>query len=257
MLRCVSSDYIILVRKLWIEYNKAMKKLIFGIFAHPDDEAFGPSATFMKEVDAGAELYLICVTKGEGGMNIDHHADLGYVRMQEWSEACELMGAKGRFCLDFADGSLCSNSYRDLGAKIEGVIKQVCEEQADLVEISLVTFDDNGLTGHLDHVAVSLVTTAVFHRLRKLPPANARIKELAYFCLSEDQMPMPNLEYFSFWPAGRPAVFIDRRVDVRDYLPRKYAVMKCHQTQRTDAEQSFAYGNNDFHAIDNFHVLAS
>lgn len=233
-----------------------MKKLIFGIFAHPDDEAFGPSATLMKEVDAGAEVYLICVTKGEGGTNPDGHADLGAVRLREWNDACNLIGAKGHTNLNFTDGSLCNNLYQELAAKVEQEVRQVCEAQVEPFELCLMTYDTNGLTGHLDHIAVSSVATFMFNRLRTQPPKHATIKELAYFCFSEDQMPTPNWGYFLFWPAGRRVEDITRRVDVRDYLERKIEVMKAHGSQRNDAEYFLRLGD-DFHAIDNFYVISA
>ena len=45
-----------------------MKRVIFGIFAHPDDEAFGPSGTLLMETKAGTELHLITLTLGEAGI---------------------------------------------------------------------------------------------------------------------------------------------------------------------------------------------
>lgn len=233
-----------------------MKKLIFGIFAHPDDEAFGPSATFMKEVDQGAELYLICATRGECGANIDQYVDLATVRQKEWERACDLIGAKGRTCLDFGDGALCNNLYHRLSASIEESIRDVCESEMAAFEICLVTYGMDGLTGHLDHIAVSSATTAAFYRLCKRPPLRAKVKELAYFCLSEEQLPAPNLEYFVFVPAGLPVETIDRRVDVRPYLQRKYAVMRAHHSQRQDAEQFFGF-DDAFHAVDNFCVITA
>ena len=231
-----------------------MKKLIFGIFAHPDDEAFGPSATLMKEVDAGAELYLICATKGEGGTNPDRYDNLGEVRSMEWKKACGLMGAKGHVGFDFADGSLCSNVCKDLAAKIENTVRQICKDQVEPYEICLMTYDGNGVTGHLDHVAVSSVVTTVFYSLRQKPPEHGDVKELAYFCLSEEQMPAPNWGYFCFWPAGYPENSINRRVNVRDYITRKFAVMEAHHSQRQDADYFFSRGD-DFHAVDNFYVV--
>ena len=53
-----------------------MKKLLFGIFAHPDDEAFGPSATLYKAAQAGTDVHLIVVTDGDSGANVDGHKDL-------------------------------------------------------------------------------------------------------------------------------------------------------------------------------------
>ena len=232
-----------------------MKKLIFGVFAHPDDEAFGPSATLMKEADDGAEVYLICATKGEGGMNQEGHDDLAAVRMREWSDACDLIGAKDHFSLDFADGSLSNSVYKALVTKIEEVVRRVCEDQEEPFELCLMTYDGNGITGHLDHIAVSSAVTFVFYRLQQAPPGYARVSELAYFCLSEEQMPMPNWDYFTFWPAGYAAENINRRVDVREYKDRKYKVMEAHVSQRRDAEYFFSRGD-EFHNVDNFYVIS-
>ena len=66
-----------------------MKKVIFGIFAHPDDESFGPSGTLLKLRRSGYDLHLIVLTDGEAGVNPDGIENLGEVRLQEWRRSWE------------------------------------------------------------------------------------------------------------------------------------------------------------------------
>lgn len=231
-----------------------MKKVLFAVFAHPDDEAFGPSATIIKEVQAGAELHLVCATRGEGGMNVDNHADLGAVRLKEWQKAADMMGATACHNLEYADGTLCNQTYHKIAQKVETLIREACARADEPLELCLMTFDTNGLTGHLDHIAISYITTFVFYRLKARPPARTTVRELAYFCISDQQEPEPDLDYFVFMPAGRPQSYINRRVAVQDLLEQKFAVMRVHHTQRTDAAQFMARGEA-FHATDNFHVI--
>ena len=232
----------------------SMKRIVFGVFAHPDDEAFGPSATLMQEVAQGAELHLICLTAGEKGINADKYENLGEVRLKEWQAAGDAIGATTLYALGYADGSLCNNLYHDVVAKIESVVLKVCKSHQEPLEICFVTFDTNGLTGHLDHVAASYMATHVFYQLKAHPPAGATIHEIAYFCFSQHQLPAPRLDYFVYMPAGYPDNYITRKVDVSKLLPRKYKIMHLHKTQRADAETFLAYGEA-FHATDNFHVL--
>ncbi len=60
-----------------------MNKIIVGIFAHPDDEAFGCSPTLIKEASEGSEIHLITLTAGENGCNPDGHNSLGDIRLEE------------------------------------------------------------------------------------------------------------------------------------------------------------------------------
>ena len=86
-----------------------MQKILFGIFAHPDDEAFGPVAALLDEVEKGTELHLITLTGGENGTNPDNLDNLGEVRLQALEVVVvvvyrprKLMDVRGRLC-----GKLC------------------------------------------------------------------------------------------------------------------------------------------------------
>lgn len=230
-----------------------MKKLLFGIFAHPDDEAFGPSITLCKEVRAGTELHLICVTKGELGANPDDHPDLGVVREKEWRKAGALIGATRMHQLHYADGHLANYMYAELVEKIEDIIRSTCKDRVD-TQLCLMTYDGNGVTGHLDHMAVSSVVTYLYYRLRQHPPEGITVKELAYYCLDETQMPIPSVEYFVLFPQGCTPGRVNRRIAVGDMFERKKQIMAAHYTQRSDAAFFLSLGS-EFRRTENFYVI--
>ena len=43
------------------------KKRLLAVFAHPDDESFGPGGTLARYAQSGVEVHLICATRGEVG----------------------------------------------------------------------------------------------------------------------------------------------------------------------------------------------
>lgn len=230
-----------------------MEKLLFGIFAHPDDEAFGPSGTLLKRVRNGEELHLVCITKGQAGMNPDNVPDLGEVREKEWRAAGKRLGATAMHNLAYQDGALCNQYFHEIAGKIEKIITNTCADRQNPVEVDFITLDFNGLTGHLDHVAAAHITAYVSHRLKHRSPKNARIGTLDYFCFSEKQVPKPDTG-FVFMPAGREKSYISKTVDVTDVLDEKLAIMREHYSQRGDAEGIISAGN-ELLATENFHTV--
>jgi LmbE family N-acetylglucosaminyl deacetylase len=231
-----------------------MKRIIFGIFAHPDDETFGPSATFLKEVQEGADLHLISVTAGQHGINKKAIADLGETRLQEWQAAGQAMGARTLQALDYEDGCLCNKDYQNVLHDVEQAIQAVVATYHEPAQLQLVTFGPKGLTGHLDHIAVSFIVTKLFYELPDILPSTIECQELAYYCFSKAQAPKPNMKYFVFMPAGDEKTFLNRTVEVGPFLPQKYAMMRMHQSQRKDAEALIKKGD-EFHRYDHFHVI--
>jgi LmbE family N-acetylglucosaminyl deacetylase len=230
-----------------------MQKLVIGIFAHPDDEAFGPSASLIKAVSEGAELQLICVTAGQMGIGHETHKRLGAQRLAEWRAAGARMGASQMYDLGYTDGQLSNHLYQAVATDVETGIRMACKGR-EHTELCLMTFDTNGVSGHLDHIAVSYIATYVFKQLKARKPKGVDHLELAYYCLSETQVPPDAENYFVYFPEGRQAPYLNRRIDVRAFLPEKYAVMRLHHTQAADAERLIACGD-DYHATDYFHVI--
>lgn len=213
-----------------------MKKIIFGIFAHPDDEAIGPAGTLLLETKAGTELHLITLTAGESGMNPDNHADLGAVRLQEWHRAGSLLGAAEMHHLGYKDGALSNKSLLDIAEKIEELLRSVLSSAPDDATIELMAFDLNGLTGHIDHIVASRAACLVYYRLRPYEP---RLERIRLFCLPRETHPDPDVSWVYMEP-GRGKSEIGVTVDARELRDEIIGVIRTHHTQRSDGESHIA-----------------
>lgn len=189
------------------------------IFAHPDDEAFGPAGTIIKLARKG-EVQVICVTDGNSPGTIQKN--LSEVREEELKKSCAKLGVTKIHKLAFPDGGLCNHSYHDVAAKIEKILKI---EKPD----SLITFEIRGLTGHLDHIATSMITTFVFKKLKS-------IKNLYYYCMS-DRLTRLIPKYFVYFPRGFSKTEIDECVEIKDVWKQKIESIKSHKSQAGDIER--------------------
>lgn len=209
-----------------------MKKLIFGIFAHPDDEAFGPCGTLIKEVRDGAELHLILLTSGEAGQNPDGFPDLGAARDTEWRQACDLIGVFGRYNLKFRDGRLNNVSMQHASIEATKIIRETITSHETPVEAEFITLEPNGLTGHIDHIVAARMASFVFYRLKNegLP-----LSKIRYYCNDEIVAPRYTTDWI-YADKGHPEHEIDEVVDAR-YLHREIiTVMEAHRSQRADCQ---------------------
>jgi len=212
-----------------------VKRILFGIFAHPDDEGFGPSGTLIQEVKSGTELHLICATEGEAGNNPDNLPNLGEVRRDEWQKSCDLIGASSCLQLGYPDSGLSNQYYLEIADKIKAKIQSVIDAQTEPVDLQFMTFDTTGLSGHLDHIAMSLITTFVYQTCKQNLPENVEKTGLRYFCIPYSSAPEPNTHWL-YMPAGRPDDQIDETHDVSEVFEQKLKVMDSHHTQRNDAK---------------------
>lgn len=195
-----------------------MKPLVC-IFAHPDDESFGPGgslAVFAKERD----VYVICVTNGDIG--VEENPELPAQRRKELENAASILGVKDVEFFDYHDGSLCNKMYHELAKKIT---ERVDYYQPD----TLLTFDIKGISGHVDHVIVSLVTTFVFRKLDY-------VKTLLYWCEHEEILAEIRDEYFIYIPPGCTKKAADIVIDTSAVWAQKNKAMRCHESQKDDCE---------------------
>lgn len=199
-----------------------MKKTIVCVFAHPDDESFGPSGTISK-LAKDNDVYILCATKGDAGQDFEKkEKSLGERRAQELRNSAKIIGVKKVFFLGFEDGTLSNNLYHKLAAKIKRYLQKFKPE-------TVITFENRGVSGHIDHITVSMVTTFVFH---KLP----FIKELWYVCTTDLRSNMRQ-DYFIYFPPGYKRSEIDKIVDVSDVWETKVKAMLAHKSQFHDAKR--------------------
>ncbi len=218
-----------------------MKKILFGVFAHPDDEAFGPSGMLYKAASSGTDVHLILVTDGGAGVNSAGHEDLAAVRLKEWQASGALIGAKSMEALGYKDGTLNNNLYLEIAEKLIDHIKQTITDYDEPTELTMLTIDPGGLTGHLDHIAVSMMATFTYLKLRDEPPAGCDVGKLKYACISDEVMPSANTNWL-YMPAGRQNSECDEVIDVSDIFDKKVEIMQAHATQKHDMDSLLSRG---------------
>lgn len=209
-----------------------MKKILFALFAHPDDESFGPSGTLLKEARAGTEVHLILLTSGDGGSNPDNHEDLGAIRLQEWQTAGRLMGAHGMHYLGYKDGQLNNHSMIEISRRVIELITPIIDGAADDTSIEFLTNDLNGITGHIDHIVAARTACYVFYTLKQ---HDTRIQRIRLTCVAREDLPKSNTHWL-YMEAGRPNEEINEVTDARDVRDEITAIIRTHQTQRHDGE---------------------
>jgi len=204
-----------------MEDDKNHKPRLLFVFAHPDDDAFGPSGTLIK-MSNDYDIHFLCVTKGQNGENHSGEAtvSLGEIREQEVRASAKIIGAKSVNFLSFTDGELCNNLY--------GEITKGVQAHVDLLQPSiLMTWEPKGITGHIDHIVVSLVCHFVFYK-------NPKIEKLMLYCLSQYQTQQFLNNYFIYRPIGYKPSEIDLVVDISEVWDKKIESIKCHKTQIKD-----------------------
>lgn len=209
-----------------------MKKILFAIFAHPDDESFGPSGTLLMETQAGTELHLILLTSGDSGMNPDNHSDLSNVRLEEWRTAGTLMGAQDMHYLGYKDGQMNNHSVIEIVERITDLITPVIMAAPADAQIDFITNDLNGITGHIDHIVAARAACQVFYQMKK---DDERFQRIRLCCLSRKDAPRINVDWV-YMEAGRTLEEIDETVDARHLRNEIITIIRTHHTQRHDGE---------------------
>lgn len=227
---------------------------MIGVFAHPDDESNGPSGTLLKLVQDDVDVHFLLLTDGEAGTNPTDAPDLGKIRLDEWSRSTELIGAKSTAALHFPDGELSHSMHIAIGAALHAEVHRIIESYAEPIELSFMTLDLLGLTGHLDHIAASYLATHQFYSLKNDTPPQVTMSELWYYCLSQEQA--PNTKWTDYYmPIGRDKSYLNRTIDVSSVLARKYAVIDAHVSQIADATALKQLGDKLL-STEHFHVVS-
>ncbi len=200
--------------------NPSTKKTVVAIFAHPDDEAFGPSGTIYK-LSKEYDVYILCATKGEIGQGGDGKTPLSEVRAEELRQSAKILGVKDVYFLGFTDGTLSNSLYHKLADAIEVYLKKLKPE-------IVLTMNPNGGSGHIDHIVVSMVASFVFEKL-------SFIKKIMYSATTIQQTDAwKKFPYFVYRPDGIPRSGVDEVVDVADVWDVKLAAMEQHKSQVDD-----------------------
>ncbi len=191
---------------------------VLAVFAHPDDESFGPGGTLALWAQANAQIHLVCVTRGESGRN-DSDGPTSEVREHELRAAAKILGIEQVSFLNYVDGNINNNSMIALAEILE---EKIHEFEPDTV----LTFGLNGVSGHLDHIAVASATTQAFKRA-------ATDGEIYYYVLPKRYTDTVE-DYFVYFPDGYEDDQIDVEIDVSLAWEERMQAMYCHKSQLDD-----------------------
>ena len=211
-------------------------RTVLAVFAHPDDESLACGGTLARLADAGANVVLLCASRGERGSNCDSRlvadGDLGATRSRELLTAAATLGLTDVVIADHPDGDLRWDDVPELHHEIVALIEQ--REPA-----AVITFAEDGLYWHLDHIGVHERTyTAVRSFGASAPPLyyvtmpTGIMRALVEAAHAKGGAPPDSsfwgIEPDAFGDAAMPATFT---IDVRPWIGKKLASLRCHRTQ--------------------------
>lgn len=211
-------------------------RTILGVFAHPDDESLACGGTIARAADLGAKVILLCASRGEAGTPCDPalitDGDLARVRTNELREAAAILGVAEVHVMDHPDGELRWIDAPELHAEIVAALERYKPD-------AVITFAEDGLYWHLDHIGVHERTyTAVGSLGPSAPPLyyvtipHGVMRQVFEVARTKRGAPgEPSLWGITpdaFGALARPATFV---VDARPWIHRKLAALRCHRTQ--------------------------
>ena len=197
---------------------------IFTVYAHPDDESFGPSALLATQARRGAMLRGLWLTRGERGQPTRQPppspAELAEAREADLREVADLIGYAETEVMDYPDGTLEQLPADEILAV---VLQRLRGFRPDVV----ITFGPAGITRHSDHVAVSRATSDAFER--------GKAEGLPLHALFYDAVPPDRAAQMGIAdaPDGQPNTWID--VSAADTV--KLAALRVHARHIADARE--------------------
>jgi N-acetyl-1-D-myo-inositol-2-amino-2-deoxy-alpha-D-glucopyranoside deacetylase len=216
------------------------------VHAHPDDEAISTGGVMMKAKAHGHRVVLATATRGEVGEihNLDEATSrprLGEIRTEELKAAGEILGVDRIEFLGYRDSGMVDTADNkdprsfhqarldEAAAKLAVLIR---DERPDVV----VTYAEDGVYGHPDHIKAHFVTNAALDLLER---EGWSPRKLYYTAIPRSLMEaftaqMPEeaqRQNTNMRIAGTPDELVTTRVDVHDYVDQKRKAFAAHVSQ--------------------------
>lgn len=242
------------------------------VHAHPDDETINNGATMAMYAALGAQITLITCTRGEEGEvlvpGLSHLASsdsdtLGNHRVSELAAAMEELGIfDHRFLGDGDDGM----KFRDSGmmgtepnnradvfwqADVDTAAKLLVDVIHEVKPHILITYDEIGGYGHPDHIQAHRVAmrAAELSTQWQIPKIYWNAVPKSLIALGIEEMKKSGSNFFGAEnvddiPFAKDDALVTAVVDGTEYVDRKMAAMRAHETQIALDGPFFALSNN-------------
>ena len=209
-------------------------QLVLAVFAHPDDESLACGGTLALLTHLGATVVVMVASHGERGgpEGPVRNDELGRRRGEEMRCAAAALGVSRLLIWDHPDGEMRWSRVANFHADLVLFIRR---HQPSAV----ITFGEDGLYWHLDHVGVYERTTTAVRTLGAAAPP------LYYVTMKRGVIPdvvaaarargwtPPAKGFWSVTPEayGLAAEAPTIALDVADFVPQKLAAIECHVSQ--------------------------
>ncbi len=238
------------------EVKKAQvtRQRLLAVFAHPDDESFGPGGTLAHYAGQGTEVRLLCATRGEVGdipeELLEGDRDIAHLRESELRCAAEHLGLSDVHFLDYRDsgmpGSEDNHHPRALAAApLDEVSAKIYEYMQEHQPQVVITFDPIGGYRHPDHIAVYEATRRAFEMAQNTS-SGYRPQKLYYHTFSKRLLRLllrvlpligqdphrygrnQDIDLVDLAAVDFP---IHARISYRDVIEAKELAAACHRSQ--------------------------
>ena len=230
---------------------------LMTVHAHPDDEAISTGGILAKYSAEGIRTVLVTCTKGELGKAEDPlykppRPDMGIaeIREKELAAAIRILNICAYHNLSYKDsGMIGTQGNHDPKAFVRADITEAAHRLAGIIRRErpqvVVTYDENGIYGHPDHIMANRVTQKAFAAAsdpnvpldESEPPWQP--SKLYFFALPDALLKKfrrtaENTGRPEAAPAdlmGTPDDEITTRIDVTRFLDQKFEAVFSHASQ--------------------------
>lgn len=231
-----------------------MADTIVFLHAHPDDEAIFTGGTIVRLREAGVRCVVVIATNGDA----DPWSAGAAVRVEEARAACAVLGVDVVHLLGFADSGLYveraapDSFWHRRDAAIDVMVELLSSEDATAV----VVYDENGIYGHPDHIAVHEVGVAAAARAGVGTVYECTVdREYLHFVETHlvghavESLLGMEVEATNTAPLGVPTVLVSVTVDVRSVIASKRAAMAAHASQIPATSETLEMDEGTFDGV--------
>lgn len=208
------------------------------LHAHPDDEAIFTGGTVVRLAAAGIPVTVVFATDGA-----DPASPLAAVRRAEAEAACAVLGVQRVEFLGHADSGLAGHRRDDgvvpfVHLAADAVVDRLSALLREVRATALVVYDEGGIYGHPDHIAVHRWGSAAARRADVATVYECTVdREYLHFVETHlvghavESLLGMEVTATNAAPLGVPTVLVDLTIDVREQMDHKRAAMAAHTSQ--------------------------
>lgn len=195
--------------------------------AHPDDPESGCGGTLARYSQAGHQVVVVYLTRGERGIRGKSLEEAAAIRTAEAQEACAILGAQPRFAGQ-VDGATELNQQR-----VADFLKVLAAEEPDLV------FTQWPIDTHMDHQVAGLLTLRAFYAAPK--PFHCYFYEVDAGAQTQGFRPTDYVDITAVREKKKKALFAHRSQRGEEIYSRHHEVMENFRGREARAPAAEAF----------------